>query len=55
MREYAVQTNTHDLDLVAPLTAGDAVYCFSEGVYICTEDLRTAFERTWAPATTRTI
>lgn len=48
MREYAVQTNTHDFDRVAPLIAGDAVYFFSEGTYASEDDLRAAFERTWA-------
>ena len=48
MREYAVQTNTHDFDRVAPLIAGDAIYFFSEGTYASADDLRAAFEHTWA-------
>ncbi len=48
MREYAVQTNSHDFDRVAPLIAGDAIYFFSEGTYTRTENLRAAFEHTWA-------
>lgn len=48
MREYAVQTNTHDFEQVAPLIAGGAVYFFSDGSYTSVGDLRAAFERTWA-------
>lgn len=48
MREYAVQTNTHDFEQVAPLIAGDAVYFFSDGSYTSVGDLRAAFEHTWA-------
>jgi ketosteroid isomerase-like protein len=47
MREYAVQTNTHEFDQVATLIAADAVYFFSEGTYTGREELRAAFERTW--------
>jgi ketosteroid isomerase-like protein len=45
---YAMQTNTHDFDHVAPLIAEDAVYFFSEGTYTSEGDLRAAFESTWA-------
>lgn len=48
MREYAVQSSTLDFDQVAPLIADDAVYFFSDGTYTQAEELRAAFERTWA-------
>lgn len=48
MREYAMQTNTHDFNQIAPLIAADAVYFFTEGAYSSKDELRAAFERTWA-------
>lgn len=48
MREYAMQTDTHDFNQIAPLIAADAVCFFTEGTYSSKEELRAAFERTWA-------
>jgi ketosteroid isomerase-like protein len=48
MRVYAIQTNTHDFNRVALLIAEDAVYFFNEGTYTGRDELRAAFERTWA-------
>lgn len=48
MAGYATRTNTHDFDAVAPLIAADAVYFFSDGTFTGREELRRAFEDTWA-------
>lgn len=48
LQEYERRTNTHSFAEVAPLIACDAIYWFSEGSYRGRDEIRQAFERTWA-------
>jgi ketosteroid isomerase-like protein len=48
MREYERRTNTHRFEEVAPLIAEHAVYWFSDGSFRGIDEIRRAFEETWA-------
>lgn len=45
---YERVINAHDFDLLLELIAPDATFWFSDGTHRGIEDIRAAFERTWA-------
>lgn len=47
LKEYELQTNTHNFDNVSPLISKDASYYFSDGVFVGIEEIRKAFNKTW--------
>ena len=48
LREYEEKTNTHRFDNLAPLIAEDATFWFNDGSFQGLEQIRAAFEKTWA-------
>lgn len=45
---YEQANNSHDVDRLVPMIAGDATYWFSDGSYRGLEEIRGALERTFA-------
>ncbi|GCE12905.1 YybH family protein [Tengunoibacter tsumagoiensis] len=48
LQEYIQKNSAHDYDEIAPLISEHATYWFSEGTYCGREEIRAAFETTWA-------